>query len=80
EDERLRILGERLIYQEAPQVLKPDQKHRVLSNYTFRTECTPDGLLTREGALGNINELRGQAPMHYIALLDEYRAYLVQIR
>ncbi|WP_407469803.1 hypothetical protein ABFU51_20195 [Xanthomonas campestris pv. raphani] len=80
EDERLRILGERLIYQEAPQALKPDQKHRVLSNYTFRKEGAPDGLLTREDALLHINELREQAPMHQIALLDEYRAYLAQIR
>lgn len=79
EDERFRMLGERLVYHEAHQALRPDQRHRVLSGLTLRTGDSPDGPLSRESAIAYIDERRGQAPAHHLALLDDYRAYLVQI-
>jgi len=77
-DERFRVLGERLVYNEAPHALRPDQRHRVVSGFTFRTGNSPDAPLSHESAIAYIDENRGRASAHHLSLLDDYRAYLVQ--
>lgn len=76
EDERLRILGERLIYSEAPQALSSAQRDRVISELAARAKSNSAGLLSREGAIAHIGEMRANLPVHHRALLDDYQAYL----
>ena len=79
EDERFRTLGERLVHQEAPHALSPDQRHRVLSELASRTGDSPDGPLSRPNTITLIDVMRGQASAHHLALLDDYREHLVKV-
>lgn len=76
EDERFRILGERLVHGEAPQALSPEQRQRVVSELDRRTGDSTTGPLSRESAINLVDEMREQVSGHHLSLLDEYRKYL----
>lgn len=76
EDERFRILGERLVYGEAPQGLSPAQNQRVVSELVARSRDSTTGPLLRETAISLIDEMRGRVSADHLTLLVEYRKYL----
>lgn len=76
EDQRFRILGERLIYEEAPQVLSAVQVRRIASQLASRNRDQNAGPLSREAATCLIESMKGTASSDDMILLDEYWEYL----
>lgn len=76
EDERFRILGERLVHHEAPQALSSVQADRVVSELASRVGESSNGPLSRQDAITQINEMSGRLSAHHLTLLDDYRRHL----
>ena len=76
EDQRFRILGERLIQEEAPHVLSAMQRQRVASELGPRNGDAANGPLSREAVITLVDEMRRSVSGDHLALLNEYREYL----
>ena len=80
EDERLRVLGRRLIFSEWPEViparereeLEKELRARVHSNYDVPWTTVPK-------ALEEIAKLKGEAEGDQLALLEEYDTFLLSV-
>jgi exodeoxyribonuclease-1 len=75
-DDRLRLLGMRLLYSEAPQVLTEQQKQEVRSGFAQSLPTTEGGPLRISQALSETDELIQQFASEDVSLLIEYRKYL----
>lgn len=76
EDQRFRILGERLIREEAPQALSTAQWQRIASELASRNGDQNEGPLSREAAIRLIEGMKSTGSSEDLAILNEYRAYL----
>ena len=76
DDERFRILGERLIHGEAPQALSTVQRQRVAVELGSRTGDSTIGPLSREYVISLIDSMRQSVSADHLTLLNEYREYL----
>lgn len=76
DDERYRILGERLILAEAPHALNLTQRQRVMADLASRGARSEAGPLSREAAIDLIDGMMAQASAEQRSLLTTYRQYL----
>lgn len=75
EDERLKLLGLRLLYQERPDLLTAAQRNVVSGELAARMAA--EGPLTIEKAIALSDGLLASCPSGDVALLREYRGYLM---
>lgn len=78
QDDRMKLLGMRLLYGEAPQVLTEQQRQAVRSDFAQRTLTTAAGPLGIGEAIAEIDALIERSGPADVSRLMEYRRYLTQ--